>query len=62
MKIVAEIYDFVTGGSIVAPAGCIVAIAATILCGRAFGSSVAQVVLVGTLVLTFVGCAFERPS
>ncbi len=52
MNALRAVYDFVTGGSIVAPAG----LALALLCAR-FGA----IWLVAILSLTLIASTFERP-
>ena len=60
MKLLREIYDFITGGSIVAPAGLAVAIVlARILAGHISPSQLGGAFL-GTLLLTFFASTLER--
>ncbi len=51
MKVVHEVYDFITGGSLVTPIGLIVAI----LCAR-FGPAV----FLAVVLATFVASTLER--
>ncbi len=61
MKVLREIYDFVTGGSIVAPVGLVLGVAAAAVCA-ARGLGVASgVALLATLAVTLAGSALERP-
>ena len=57
MRVVNEIYDFVTGGSVVTPIGLAFAIAAAFLMpvGRAE-------TFVGIVALTFIASTFEPPN
>ena len=57
MNALREIYDFITGGSIVAPVGLACAIVAT-----AFAHAYRAEVLSAILVLTFVASTFEKPT
>ena len=59
MSALAKIYDFITGGSIVAPVGVVVAILVARFAGGA-GASAHAALFFGTLLLTFVAAAFER--
>jgi hypothetical protein len=59
MKALREIYDFVTGGSIVAPIGVAVTIAATLATQTAPPSARAAILL-GLTVCTFAASTLER--
>ncbi|MBV8637631.1 MAG: hypothetical protein JO322_06055 [Candidatus Eremiobacteraeota bacterium] len=57
MRVVNEIYDFITGGSVVTPVGVACAIAAAFLM-PAFRAET----FVGIVALTFVASTFEAPN
>ncbi len=57
MRVLREIYDFITGGSIVAPAGLALAVLATLLV-HAWRAEVFTVLILAT----FVTSTFERPN
>jgi len=59
MKALAEIWDFVTGGSIVAPAAAVVAVGFALLPLGLDGSLKAAIFL-AIVLLGFVGSTFER--
>jgi hypothetical protein len=59
VKIVREIYDFVTGGSIAAPIGLTTAIIVALLVQP---TSLRVPVFVATIGLTFVASVFEKPN
>jgi hypothetical protein len=59
MKTLANIYDFVAGGSIVAPIGLALAVAAAYF-GGALQPSLRAAVFLGILVLTFFASTLER--
>jgi type IV secretory pathway VirB2 component (pilin) len=59
MKVLREIYDFITGGSIAAPAGLAVAIVGVILMGGR-ASSAAPYVFVAIVVLTLAAASREK--
>ena len=59
MKVLNEIYDFVTGGSMVTPAGVLVAIVATAYSG-ALAPGLRAGLLLGILLLTFAGSLLEK--
>jgi hypothetical protein len=57
MRVVTEVYDFITGGSIVTPIGVACAIAAAFLLPAYRAES-----FVAIVALTFVASTFETPS
>lgn len=57
MNALREIYDFITGGSVVAPVGLACAIVATVLI-HAYRAEVLSAILG----LTFVASTLEKPS
>lgn len=57
MRVVNEIYDFITGGSVVTPVGVACAIAAAFLL-PAFRAET----FVGIIAVTFVASTFEAPN
>jgi hypothetical protein len=57
MRVVNEIYDFITGGSVVTPIGVACAIAAAFLMPAARAET-----FVGIVALTFVASTFEPPN
>jgi hypothetical protein len=59
MKALRSVYDFVTGGSIVAPAGLALAVGGA-LAVRPLGAAVQAGVLLGMLLAAFVASTIER--
>ncbi len=57
MRVVTEIYDFITGGSFVTPIGLACAIACAFLL-PAFRTEA----FVGIIALTLIAASFERPT
>jgi hypothetical protein len=57
VRVLREIYDFVTGGSIVAPVGLACAVIAAMLVPQA-----REAVFLSVLAATFVASTFERPT
>ena len=57
MRVVKEIYDFITGGSVVTPIGVGCAIAAAFLV-----PTFQPELFVGIVALTFVASTFEAPN
>lgn len=57
MRVVHEIYDFITGGSIVTPVGVACAIAAAFLL-----PAMRPELFVAIVALTFVAATFEKPN
>ncbi len=57
MRVLNEIYDFITGGSVVAPIGVACALAAAFLV-----PSFRAQLLIGIVALTFVASTFETPN
>jgi hypothetical protein len=57
MRVVTEIYDFITGGSVVTPIGVACAIAAAFLLPTYRAES-----FVGIVALTFIASTFEMPN
>ena len=60
MKVVAEIWDFVTGGSIAAPAAVVLAIL-LMLAPLGLGSAPKAALFLVVLVAGFIASTFERP-
>ena len=61
MNALRGIYEFVTGGSIVAPIGLAAAMVLTYAClTRGVSGPVAGAALIASLALVFVGSALER--
>lgn len=60
MKALAEVWDFITGGSLVAPAAVVVAVGFALLPLGLAGPLKAAIFL-AIVLLGFVGSAFERP-
>lgn len=57
MRVVNEIYDFITGGSVITPIGVACAIAAAFLM-PAFRAET----FVGIVAMTFIASTFETPN
>ncbi len=60
MKALAEVWDFITGGSLVAPAAVVIAVGFALLPLGLAGPLKAAIFL-AIVLLGFVGSAFERP-
>ncbi len=60
MKALAEVWDFITGGSLVAPAAVVVAVGFALLPLGLAGPLKAAIFL-AIVLLGFVGSTFERP-
>ncbi len=61
MKALAEIWDFITGGSIVAPAAVVVAVGFALL-PLGLAGSIKAAIFLAIVLLGFVGSTFERPQ
>ncbi len=57
MRVATEVYDFITGGSLVTPVGVACAIAAAFLLPAYRAET-----FVGIIALTFVASTFEMPN
>ncbi|HTU82896.1 MAG TPA: hypothetical protein VMF61_12240 [Candidatus Acidoferrales bacterium] len=60
MRLLREVYEFVTGGSIAAPAGLVIAAAGAGLLAARGETVLAAGTLLGTLVLTLAAATLER--
>ncbi len=59
MKLLRELHDFVAGGSIVAPAGLAVTIAAALL-ATALAPALRAALVFGLILITFAASTLER--
>jgi hypothetical protein len=61
VNVVREIYDFITGGSVAAPIGLVLAVAVALI-GGAWQPAIRDAAFAGVVLATLAAASLERPS